>query len=77
VADREQDRLTMKSLNYGDIAAVLRDSRPDPSNHEEYEAWLRSVTEFAREMEVQDLIGFNPRVFMYKAGVEEVKHLED
>jgi len=67
----------MKSLNYGDIAAVLRDSRPDPEDTIRYEQWVDSAIEFAKELEVHDLIGFCPRVFLYKCGVIEVKYLED
>ena len=62
----------MKSVNYGVIARILRETKPDRNTDPvRYETWLKIVVEIAKELDSRQLKGFNTDVFMYKAGVEQ------
>ncbi len=65
----------MKSVNYGTIARVFRDTRPENEDTSHYEQWVKDAIEMGRNLEAMNLQGFDFRVFLHKCGAEEVKHI--
>ena len=61
----------MKSINFGTIARIFRDVRPDPEAERfDYETWEKCVREFDVQLTERNLTGYRSEVFLYKAGVE-------